>query len=55
MRETRNRLLAESDWAQLSDAPVGSLDWQIYRQNLRDVPSQAGFPWQVEWPIEPLS
>lgn len=55
MRETRNRLLAESDWTQLSDAPVGSLDWQIYRQNLRDVPSQAGFPWQVEWPIEPLS
>ena len=28
-------------------------DWRIYRQSLRDIPAQAGFPTSVTWPIEP--
>jgi hypothetical protein len=27
--------------------------WATYRQALRDVPSQAGFPWEVQWPTQP--
>lgn len=53
VRSQRNRLLYECDWTQLSDAPVNSLDWANYRQELRDVPNQAGFPWSVVWPTPP--
>ena len=28
-------------------------DWQTYRQALRDVPTQEGFPWSVTWPEQP--
>lgn len=54
VRAERTRLLAASDWTQLIDAPVNSADWQAYRQALRDIPSQSGFPWSVEWPVEPV-
>lgn len=53
VRDERNRRLASCDWTQLPDAPVNAATWAIYRQKLRDVPSQTGFPWQVEWPAEP--
>ena len=53
VRSQRNRLLYECDWTQLSDAPVNSLDWANYRQALREVPNQAGFPWSVVWPTPP--
>lgn len=53
IRLTRDHLLAESDWTQLADAPVDKAAWAAYRQDLRDVPSQAGFPWDVTWPMEP--
>lgn len=39
MRLHRDRLLAESDWTQLSDAPVDRNAWATYRQALRDFPS----------------
>lgn len=44
MRLHRNRLLAESDWTQLPDAPVNRQAWAQYRQALRDLPAtwQAG-------------
>jgi hypothetical protein len=53
VRKQRNELLATSDWTQLADAPVDASVWATYRQQLRDVPGQSGFPWQVEWPVAP--
>ena len=53
VREERNRKLTASDWTQVEDAPVDKAAWAAYRQGLRDVPSQAGFPWDVTWPVEP--
>ncbi len=54
IRAERNRLLAACDWTQLADAPVSSFQWANYRQALRDVPSQVGFPWTVVWPTPPV-
>lgn len=53
VRDERNRLIAESDWTQLQDTPVNKETWAIYRQALRDIPEQSGFPWNVEWPTKP--
>ena len=52
-REKRNLLLAKSDWTQVADAPVDQAAWAGYRQALRDIPAQAGFPNEVTWPTEP--
>jgi len=53
VRRERDAKLAETDWTQLPDAPVGSVSWADYRQALRDVPTQDGFPWTVIWPEQP--
>lgn len=53
VRNERNLLLAESDWTQLADATVDKVSWAAYRQALRDLPSQAGFPHNVTWPNKP--
>lgn len=53
VRQERNQRLADCDWTQLPDAPVDAAAWATYRQNLRDVTSQAGFPWDITWPSEP--
>lgn len=53
VRATRNQKLKDSDWTQVADAPVDQAAWAAYRQALRDVPSQVGFPWEVQWPTEP--
>jgi hypothetical protein len=53
VRAERNERLSKCDWTQVADAPVDDLAWAAYRQELRDVPNQAGFPWQVVWPNEP--
>jgi hypothetical protein len=53
VRQQRNQLLADCDWTQLPDAPVDSAVWATYRQELRDVTAQAGFPWDVTWPETP--
>lgn len=53
VRVERNRLIAECDWTQLADAPVDSLSWAIYRQALRDLPLQVGFPFDVTYPTKP--
>jgi hypothetical protein len=53
VRSDRNQRLAACDWTQLPDAPVDRPLWASYRQNLRDVTSQPGFPWNITWPIEP--
>jgi hypothetical protein len=53
VRDKRNKLLAESDWTQLSDSPADRAAWAAYRQTLRDISAQAGFPWEVTWPAKP--
>ncbi len=53
VRQTRDGLLKKSDWTQAADAPVDQAAWATYRQALRDIPSQAGFPNEVVWPVEP--
>lgn len=53
VRQTRGTKLAESDWTQLADAPVDKAVWAKYRQALRDVTTQSGFPWTIEWPTQP--
>ncbi len=53
LRTERNAKLTESDWTQVADAPVDQAAWATYRQALRDLPAQAGFPNTVTWPIEP--
>lgn len=52
-RAYRNTLLSECDWTQLQDAPVNQQAWANYRQELRDVTKQAGFPWDIAWPEKP--
>jgi len=53
VRDKRDSLLQMSDWTQLADAPVDKNAWATYRQALRDVPAQSGFPWTVTWPDAP--
>jgi hypothetical protein len=53
IRAQRNRLLSACDWTQLADAPVDDLAWAVYRQALRDIPDQPGFPANVVWPVAP--
>lgn len=54
IRVRRNARLQESDWTQLADIPQPIKDkWATYRQALRDIPQQAGFPTNVQWPVEP--
>ena len=50
-RSKRNTLLAASDWTQVADAPVDQAAWATYRQALRDITAQAGFPENINWPV----
>ena len=51
VRTQRDKLLAASDSMALADRITA--DWTTYRQALRDVPTQSGFPTSVTWPVEP--
>jgi len=54
IRSERDRKLIKSDWTQGKDIPAEvSTKWATYRQALRDIPSQPGFPWNITWPVEP--
>lgn len=53
IRAERNAKLSASDWTQVADAPVDQAAWATYRQALRDVTAQAGFPWTINWPAQP--
>jgi hypothetical protein len=53
VRQQRGEKLKDSDWTQVADAPVDQAAWAEYRQSLRDVTTQAGFPWTIEWPTQP--
>ena len=56
VRSQRTQLLKDSDWTQLDDTPFDNakkMAWANYRQALRDIPDQAGFPWDIQWPTQP--
>ena len=52
VRASRDTKLAETDWRFRSDM-TPSQEWKDYCQALRDVPTQAGFPWTITWPEAP--
>lgn len=52
----RNTLLTESDWTQIPNNPLTTekqQQWAVYRQQLRDITSQSGYPFNVVWPTQP--
>ena len=53
VRAERDGLLLTSDWTQVYDSTVDKSLWATYRQLLRDVPSQEGFPNTITWPVKP--
>lgn len=58
VRIQRAQLLADSDWTDTLSAKTRLGEelynaWQVYRQVLRDIPLQPGFPFEVLWPIAP--
>ena len=52
IRNDRDKRIALTDWTGMSDVTMAA-DMATYRQELRDVPAQAGFPNAVEWPTSP--
>ena len=55
-RDKRDRLLDESDWFMMPDYPAKAEDLaavKVYRQNLRDISKQSGFPHEIVWPTKP--
>jgi len=53
VRNQRTQLLKDSDWTQIADSTADKTAWATYRQALRDITSQAGFPWTITWPDAP--
>jgi len=53
VRQSRNDKLKECDWTQIADSTADKTAWAVYRQALRDITTQTGFPWTVEWPVAP--
>ena len=53
VRTQRGEKLKDCDWTQVADAPVDQTAWAAYRQALRDITGQEGFPWTIDWPIAP--
>ena len=52
VRNQRERLLSDTDWMALSDNTM-TPEWASYRQALRDITDQTGFPYSVIWPTKP--
>jgi hypothetical protein len=55
-RDSRDNLLSECDWIIVMSLEAGRTipaEWATYRQELRDLPQQAGFPTTVNWPVKP--
>ena len=56
VRATRDGKLAECDWVVIKNLELNQNIpgvWEVYRQSLRDVPAQAGFPYDITWPSKP--
>jgi len=52
VRYQRDSLLSQTDWMALTDSTLSTV-WASYRQALRDITAQVGFPHSVVWPTEP--
>ena len=52
VRNKRDKLLAETDWMALTDNTMTEA-MASYRQALRDITDQQGFPYSVTWPVKP--
>ena len=53
VRNERNKRLADTDHHALSDTAAMTTEMSTYRQALRDITSQSGFPFSVTWPVRP--
>ena len=53
VRNSRTEKLKDSDWTQIADSTADKAAWATYRTALRNVPTQAGFPWTITWPDAP--
>ena len=53
VRNQRTEKLKDCDWTQIADSTADKTAWATYRQALRDITSQAGFPWTITWPDAP--
>jgi len=62
VRAERNAKLSASDWVVSKAVEQNAQDslgiqipvvWLTYRQALRDITAQAGFPWTIDWPVAP--
>ena len=55
-RAQRDKLLLETDWTQVLDAPISAESreaFRVYRQALRDITEQESFPEVIDWPVKP--
>ena len=54
VRNQRDKLLQETDWTQNRDVTLSNdAEWVTYRQELRDITLQEGFPHNIIWPEKP--
>lgn len=56
VRKERDELLAATDWRVIKAYETGSnipAEWELYRQALRDITTQEGFPHDITWPTQP--
>ena len=53
VRNSRTEKLKDSDWTQIADSTADKAVWATYRQALRDITTQSGFPWTITWPESP--
>jgi hypothetical protein len=53
VRRQRTEKLNDCDWTQIADSTADKTAWATYRQQLRDITGQAGFPWTITWPTQP--
>jgi hypothetical protein len=52
VRAERNAKITACDWRVLPDVSNNDV-WKTYRQALRDIPAQSGFPFTITWPDAP--
>jgi hypothetical protein len=52
VRRERDNLIAATDWWATSDRTM-TAEQTAYRQALRDITGQAGFPTNITWPTKP--
>ena len=56
VRQSRDDKLKETDWIVIKNLELNANipgAWEVYRQALRDIPAQSGFPWTITWPESP--